>query len=105
MSILVLVVVYLVVFVLLQIAIYRYLREEDDQSQTSLGHVPNTKIGAHRDPSMTFDSSVDSVQPTFEEDVQMDVDDPTKRCHNCGATNAAEPAYTYCWQCVSPLGR
>lgn len=33
------------------------------------------------------------------------IDGATTACPRCGATNAADPTFTYCWHCIMPLER
>ncbi|PSP78101.1 hypothetical protein BRC81_08625 [Halobacteriales archaeon QS_1_68_20] len=106
-----LVVAYLVVFVLLQFLIYRYVGSDDDGSPRRWGQVPNAEAGPPTDPSVDRESPVDrdALDRTtradhLDEAAHADVDGG-RRCPTCGVRNESEPVYEYCRHCGGRLGR
>jgi hypothetical protein len=98
------VVLYLAVFALLQFAVYRYLRGNDDGRATGLGTASNTESGGFDD------RRADPAGPHEPRDVhegrsEPDDGDDVRFCPECGARNEAGAEFTYCHNCVSPLGR
>ena len=79
------IVLYVLLFSLVQLLIYRYLRSDDDAS--------------------VFRSTPPNADPAAFEELRDDrrrSDDPSVVvCPRCGAEN--ETGYTYCRNCVSPM--
>ena len=83
---------YVVVFSVLQLLIYRYLRSDDDAPL--LRSAPR---GAEQTPGEDV-----RKERVLEEHSTSDADPDTHRCPHCGTKNDAQ--YTYCRNCVEPLG-
>ena len=75
---------YVVGFGLLQLVLYRYFSRERG---TLDGATPGGSDGVRRAVPERVDGDHDGVRP----------------CHHCGASNAADPVYTYCRECATPL--
>lgn len=92
------VIVYLVVFVLLQLVVYRLVRGNDvtvpsRSSQQADPTLDETTIDDH-----TFDDRLENT------DSRDDSEQNARLCPNCGAKNARETVYTYCRNCAEPIG-
>lgn len=94
------VVVYLVVFVLLQFAVYRYLRRGDDGTPHALGHLPNAEPGG------VDERSADGRRARGRSgDLPADgLDGDVRRCPRCGAANEGDQEFTFCRNCAGRLG-
>lgn len=82
------VVLYVLLFALLQFLLYRYLRDEE--------HTPMQSAPASFDPT-GLEDRIDDVP----DDAQLDGDNDHSKCAHCGAVNGT--GYTYCRNCVNPL--
>lgn len=92
------IVLYVVLFSVLQLLIYRYLRSDDDAPL-----LRSTPPGA--DQSVSDDVRNDYVLDELAEDEPTtDASDSTdvRHCPHCGTTNGS--GYTYCRECIEPLG-
>lgn len=122
MSVWVLVAAYLVIFVLLQVAVYRYVRGDDEGSTPAWGQLPNAEAGPRRDRPVDserpgdrgsdvdrFEESPQDLDRFDETDAEQyahaNVEGSTRRCPNCGARNASERVFVFCRRCAGPLGR
>lgn len=90
------VVAYLAAFVLLQLVVYRYLRDRDGEG-TGLAFVgpPNT------DPGPGGDGDQGTVGEPVEAAGSEETD--VRRCPACGETNDPDGPYTFCRNCASRL--
>lgn len=98
------IVVYVLLFAVLQLLVYRYLRDDDEPS-VARSTPPRT------DPTLD-DRALDDLpgdDPAREERFSddrtrhgdFDADADTRRCPQCGAEN--DPTYTFCRHCVNPI--
>ncbi|OVE85268.1 DUF7577 domain-containing protein [Natronolimnobius baerhuensis] len=104
---------YVLLFACLHLGLYYvYVRRESDhgdatdQSQTPSLTDPNrmqsqTAPRADRYPPRPEEYG-DRDEPD-ESAPDRSLEGETIRCPHCGATNAADPTYTYCWRCISML--
>ncbi|NGM68171.1 hypothetical protein G6M89_03945 [Natronolimnobius sp. AArcel1] len=106
---------YVVLFALLHLGLYYvYVRRENghtgshepDRSQSpSFGDPnraqPRAAPRADRYPHRPeeYGDRDDPDEPSLE----RSLDGETIRCPHCGATNEADPTFTYCWHCISML--
>lgn len=91
-------VVYAVGLALFQLLVYRYLWDRDDPVAAKgvfLGHEEEGTEGTPR-------RSTDPRLRRFDIPKQHCSDPNNCRCPYCGEEN--ERGFTYCWNCVSPLG-
>jgi hypothetical protein len=79
---------YVVGFSLLQVLVYRYLRDDDTRLERAATEPPETPPGAGSD---------------LREEPSLSGHGNRISCPNCGARNDREQMVTYCWQCVQPL--
>lgn len=90
------IVLYVVLFGLLQVLIYRYLRSGEDaplmQSTPPIGERPAPD-------DMRKERVLEEVG---EHDSSVHHDPSVRQCPHCGTENGVE--YTYCRECVEPLG-
>lgn len=84
------IILYVVLFVGLQLLIYRYLRSEDDSPLFA-----STPSGP--DGRVPDDIRRDSILEEFNES-----DSDRRVCPHCGTENGTE--YTFCRECIGPLG-
>ncbi|ARS90110.1 DUF7577 domain-containing protein [Natrarchaeobaculum aegyptiacum] len=101
-------VAYVVLFALLHLVLYYvYVRRSDGDSSA-------TPSLADPDHSHSRGSpSPDRFPPAGDRDGDLEgsegpdedhhVTGDSVTCPHCGATNSADPTYTYCWHCVSTL--
>jgi hypothetical protein len=82
------IVLYVLLFALLQFLLYRYLRDEE--------HTPLQSAPANFDPT-GFENRVDGPG----EEAQVVEDEDLRKCAHCGSVN--DSGYTYCRNCVNPL--
>lgn len=98
------IVLYVVVFSLLQLLIYRYLRSDDDSPLLHSTPPGAEQVGAEDVPAVE-DVRNDRVLDEFgqgDDSDRHDGDSDLRRCPHCGTENRA--LYTYCRDCVEPLG-
>ena len=109
------VLVYLLVFLVVQLAVYRYLRRRgDDEDGDGEGPSPSWMsppgaglgpTGEHVYQVGSYDRSDGGERDAAEEDSRSR--DRTggagRRCPNCGTRNEADEMYTFCRNCVSRL--
>ena len=81
--------VYVVGFGLLQLLVYRYFRDREPS-------VERTSPGGP-------ESYATSLDGTERATAAQSAEGAGRHCRRCGAFNATDSAYRYCWQCVSPL--
>lgn len=124
-----LVVAYLIVFVILQLAVYRYLRNEDE-TRPARFRSPNADSGVVEDhhaeesgrsfttsdessnePDVTRETPVTNDLATTDGNASNTQSSQTNQhatgnrfCPECGAQNESEPVFSYCRNCASPLG-
>ncbi len=90
---------YVALFALLHLVLYYLYRKRDDEERqpplvgdhgASGNHMPFDGAGSPwEDPNAAC-----NFEPAGE----------TVRCPHCGAKNDADGVYTYCWNCLSPMG-
>lgn len=102
------VVVYLAAFVLVQLAIYRYLRGRGDENGTRMTFAgpPNADRGPGDDHERRdLHDHERREHRTLKEptDHPRDEEEPVQRCPSCGATNEPDGPYTFCRNCASRL--
>lgn len=107
------VIAYVVGFSLLQVLVYRYLRGRETagsverSSEGSIEHTAPPRDGRNADGRRSFgDSSPRSDPPRTSEETR-DANAAAREgryCPRCGALNEPDPAFTYCQECVRPLG-
>ena len=86
------IVLYVLLFALLQFLLYRYLREEDSS--------PLQSAPASFDPTGLDDHVADGgEEPGLEGAAGLDED--RRQCSHCGTVNDTD--YTYCRNCVNPM--
>lgn len=92
-----------VVLTLLQLLIYRYLRERQGSSPVT-GRNPQPKQAQGTDGRSASASVVDREEDRDFANVPPDSGSPAqgRRCSACGAVN--DPSFTFCRHCVSRLG-
>ena len=90
------IILYVLLFALLQFLLYRYLRNEE---QTPLQSAPTSFDPTGLDDRL--DNQFDENIEESTEDEPPDGDENNRRCSHCGAKNGA--VYTYCRNCVNPL--
>jgi len=85
------IVLYVLLFSLLQLFVYRYLRSDGDANadHAVFRATPPNAESAGVDEAADF------------EDFPRNDDPSTVVCPGCGAEN--EAGYTYCWNCVNPI--
>ncbi|PSQ24758.1 hypothetical protein BRD01_03235 [Halobacteriales archaeon QS_8_65_32] len=114
------VVAYVVGFSLLQVLIYRYLRDRDDagtnatSGERSLERTapprehPNTDRGPAVGESSHGIDSPDAPGNADRGDGHRDrvraASTSGRHCPRCGTLNDVDPGFTYCRECVRPLG-
>ncbi|WP_049920248.1 DUF7577 domain-containing protein [Halobiforma nitratireducens] len=101
---------YLLLFALLHLILYYvYVRRDDGNSNGD-----GTGSPSFADPNRASSPSSPGPDgyPNSREyddrdppDDERDLEGETIRCPHCGARNAADQTYTYCWHCVSTLRR
>lgn len=83
---------YLFLFALLHgLLYYVYRRSEPEEGNAALSGTPAMQ------PNKALEGHGDQLPDEHE------ITGETTDCPNCGATNAADPTYTYCWYCLRPL--
>ena len=98
---------YVVLFALLHLVLYYvYVRRDEDDGTASPAFADPNRARPHASPesdryAVATDDSGDIGPPEEEHEVAGE----SVSCHHCGAENAADPAFTYCWHCVSALRR
>lgn len=99
------VLVYLAAFVLVQLAIYRYLRgrQGDDARVAFAG--PSSPDGVPGDDRDRRDARERRDPRVVQEAAERPrgSDDARRRCPSCGATNDPDEPYTFCRNCASRL--
>lgn len=99
---------YVVLFALLHLLLYYlYARGDDDDSgeRTPSFADPNrarvqSSPGPDRYPRAADD--IGDADPEHDS-YDLEFDGETIRCPHCGAPNEADPAFSYCWNCVSGI--
>ncbi|MEF8782532.1 MAG: hypothetical protein V5A39_08880 [Haloarculaceae archaeon] len=94
-------VVYLVGFALLQVILYRYVRDEESSSEQPAGS-PGDRHGARADAGREHRAeSATEAGLGSGPDVPGDVDGV--RCKHCGALNEQGATFRYCRECTQPI--
>lgn len=105
------VVVYLAAFVLVQLAIYRYLRGRRGEEARVTFAGPSSADRVPRDDGVTRDDRLtrDDREPREGRRIQdvsdgrREREDSIRRCPSCGASNDPDEPYTFCRNCASRL--
>ncbi|ELZ01697.1 hypothetical protein C482_06582 [Natrialba chahannaoensis JCM 10990] len=98
---------YVVLFALLHLLLYYvYVRREDSDGTGSPSFAdPNRASSRSSGTTDRYPTSGEKRgghdPPPVEDD--HEVDGESIRCRHCGAENAADKTYTYCWNCVTTL--
>lgn len=89
--------VYAGTIVVLQVLVYLYYRRRSDQSERGQigASFPNHDGGQGGQSPGTVGGEADGLDATAAN---------TVTCPHCGATNEADPIYTYCRNCGGELG-
>lgn len=102
------VLVYLGAFLVVQLVLYRYLRNRSGErtgftfaGPPNADHGPGEGPGQDRGEAGRRRELRDRQRP--EERADADADDAVRRCPNCGATNDPSGSYTFCRNCASRL--
>ncbi|APW97478.1 hypothetical protein CHINAEXTREME_06700 [Halobiforma lacisalsi AJ5] len=98
---------YLVLFALLHLILYYvYVRRDGDGDGAGTPSFadPN-RASSPSSPGPDSYPSSREVDEFDAPDEDRDLEGETIRCPHCGAHNASDQAYTYCWHCVSTLRR
>lgn len=90
-------IVYLVGFALLQLVLYRYVRNRDSSSEQPTGS-PGARSAAGRERRT---ESATEVRIGSEPDGSGDAD--RVRCTHCGALNEQGATFRYCRECTQPI--
>ncbi|TYT62789.1 DUF7577 domain-containing protein [Natrialba swarupiae] len=96
---------YMILFALLHLILYYvYVRREDgEQTRTPSFADPDRGRSNLTPGSDHYPRAPDDVDEIDDTDGEHDVDGETIRCPHCGAHNAADQTFTYCWRCISTL--
>ncbi len=84
---------YVAVFVLFQLVIYRYLRNGD-----------GSPVSGTTPPGHPRRGAADDVEGPFDHASVEEPEEGVVRCPHCGGTNESESTFTYCRNCLRPLG-
>lgn len=90
------IVLYVLLFALFQILVYRYFHDDDGASMNGSTSSETSQFGQPQDGHQT----PRSVERTANESGTKN-DGSVRRCPHCGTEN--DSSYTYCRDCVSPL--
>ncbi|SDR40543.1 DUF7577 domain-containing protein [Natronobacterium texcoconense] len=96
---------YLALFALLHLILYYvYVRRGDGDGASSPSFAdPNRASSPSSSGSDRYPHAHDREDPGPPEERELDGE--TIRCPHCGAENAADQTFTYCWHCISTLRR
>lgn len=99
---------YIALFALLHLLLYYlYARRDDGDGERAPSFAdPNrasmrSSPGPDRYPRAADD--IGDVDEPDEHDRGLEFDGETIRCPHCGARNASDQPFTYCWNCISAL--
>ncbi|AFZ73192.1 DUF7577 domain-containing protein [Natronobacterium gregoryi] len=96
---------YLLLFVLLHLILYYvYLHRDNGDRTGSPSFADPNRAGSPSSPGPDRYSSPHDREDREEPD-EREFDGETIRCPHCGARNAADQTFTYCWHCISTLRR
>lgn len=106
------VIAYVVGFSLLQVLIYRYLRERETSGSVERASEGSIERTAPPQESWNTDGRRSFGEPPYSTDPYVSGEayegdaavGEGRHCPRCGALNEPDPAYTYCRECVRPLG-
>ncbi|GAB3666532.1 DUF7577 domain-containing protein [Halopiger thermotolerans] len=97
---------YVVLFALLHLLLYYvYVRRGDDRSPAPSFAGPNRARSRSPSGPERYARAPDGVEESEDYDADRALEGETIRCPHCGATNAADNTFTYCWRCISTLRR
>lgn len=96
---------YVVLFALLHLVLYYvYVRRDEDDGAASSAFTDPERTRSHTSPNPDhYPRSRDHEGDVDPPEKAHDVEGESIRCPRCGARNAADPTFTYCWNCVSTL--
>ena len=101
---------YVVLFALLHLLLYYvYVRRSDDSDRPQTPSLADPNRASSQSPRGPdpepdhYPRAPDDVGDYDEPDERTDLEGETIRCPHCGATNAADQTFTYCWRCISTL--
>lgn len=94
---------YVLAFTLLQLLVYRYLRQREGTNV--LGTTASGKQDPNEEPGSEEPPIDHEEYGTWGEQATGPVvtDDGTVLCPRCGTENEHDPAFRYCHECISPL--
>lgn len=107
------VIAYVVGFSLLQVLIYRYLRGRGDggagasSGERAMERTAPPRERWNTDGSSTVGDPPHRVDPLYASgEINSDTAASTqgRHCPRCGTLNEPDPIFTYCQECVRPLG-
>ena len=106
------IIAYVIGFSLLQVLIYRYLRGRDNGTGGSASErsfertaPPREHGGADRGSAVTEQSlAADPLYTASEPGTRGPSMSSGRQCPRCGTPNELDPTFTYCRECVRPLG-
>lgn len=93
---------YVVLFALFHLLLYYFYARRGDDGPPQPSFVDGNGTGARYAPQ-SDGGSRSREDPDIDRDPE--VEGETMRCPHCGTVNERDPVYTYCWNCVSSLGR
>ncbi|RQG90497.1 DUF7577 domain-containing protein [Natrarchaeobius chitinivorans] len=96
---------YVVLFALLHLVLYYvYARREDGESSSSPSFAdPDRGRTYPRSGTDRYPRPPDGTDDVEDPEEDHEIDGESVRCPHCGAHNAADQTFTYCWRCVSTL--
>ncbi|WP_254766533.1 DUF7577 domain-containing protein [Salinilacihabitans rarus] len=100
---------YVVLFALLHLLLYYFYARRGNDDGSPAPSLTNGNHASFRPPggSESYPGPVDDPdgsQIDHDHDA-LEFDGETVTCPRCGATNEADPTFTYCWNCISTLRR
>ncbi|WP_049921936.1 DUF7577 domain-containing protein [Halopiger djelfimassiliensis] len=98
---------YVVLFVLLHLLLYyAYVRRGDGDNTRTPSFADPNRARSHSSPGPDrYPRAPDEFDDADGPETERDLEGETIRCPHCGANNAADQVFTYCWHCISTLRR
>ncbi len=95
---------YVVLFALLHVLLYYvYARREGSDNAGAPSFADPNRARSHTSPGPDRYPRAPDEPDTEETHRATEIDGETVTCPHCGAQNAADQTYTYCWNCISML--